>query len=378
MNADRPIRDSAEPPLLLRRPELAPVLSRAMSAVINALELGEQPPPDLIRDLEHAAATAMTEAYEPIAQAASRLARSTETSRTIEAANGRKRAEETAALVSATTAALRQRHVRLVERVAKEAGTAARCAAASSVRGHKIAARNQADQVANSVRDAAAARSDQRAAAAILTAAAADQAAARLAIQADHAAELVERDAVQAAAAVQATALTIMYEIAIDAACRHFLVPLPKPDDSHAPHPPAQIPNLAKSGPPFTQPRRAHHDRWLGHLPGPIPATSSNVERATTMTERRKDASSSDGFNRPLLSRVDTLHPGIVGLENHPELIPLVQQAVDEVIASNPNRELDADLVNDVERAAAAAALTTYQRMVFSAIRVADAAGKAR
>ena len=229
-----PLRGSVEP-LLDRRPELAPVLSRAMSDVIDALEFGEQPPPDLVGELEHAAATAMAEAYEPIADAASRLARSTKASRTTEAASVRRRAEETAALVSATTTALRQRHDRLAQRVAKEAATAARAAAASSVPGHKSAARKQATQAANAVRDAAALRADQRAAAAALTAAAADQAAFRLATEAEHAARIVERDALHAAAAIKATALSIMYEIAIDAACQHFLVPISRPDDPHAP-----------------------------------------------------------------------------------------------------------------------------------------------
>ena len=227
-----PLRNSVEL-LLLRRPELAPVLSRAMSDVIDALEFGDQPPPDLIRELENVAAAAMTEAYEPIADAASRLARSTENSRTTEASEVRRRAEEAAVLVSQTTTILRQRHDRLVQRVAKEATAAPRAAAASSVPGHQLDAGKQATAKANAVRDAE--RADQRAAAAVLTAAAADEAAARLAIAAEYAAAIVERDALQAAAAIQATALSIMYEIAIDAACRHFLVPITRSDDPRAP-----------------------------------------------------------------------------------------------------------------------------------------------
>jgi hypothetical protein len=234
MNPDRPPRQSVEL-VLLRRPELAPVLAQAMSDVINALELGKQALPDLIREIEQAAATAMAEAYEPVADAASRLARSTETSRTTEAASVRNRARETAALVAQTMTALRRRHDQLVERVAKEATTTARTVAASSVPGNKLAARKHAHQQASTVRDAATARADQRAAAAVLTALAAGQAAAQLATEAEQAAILVEHDALQAAAAVQATALTIMYEIAIDAACRHFLVPSTRSDMRHAP-----------------------------------------------------------------------------------------------------------------------------------------------
>ena len=230
LDDDRPLRRSIEP-LVLRRPELAPVLSRAMTDVIDVLEFGDQTPPDLIREIERAAAIAMTEAYEPIVDAASRLARSTAATRTTEAASVRKRAKEAAALVAQTTADLRQRHNQLVERVATEATTAARTAAASSVPGHKLAARKQATEKANAVRGAAAARAEQRAAAAAVTAAAADHAAAQLDTEAEQAAILVEHDALQAAAAIQATALSIMYEIAIDAACRHFLVPRPTPDD---------------------------------------------------------------------------------------------------------------------------------------------------
>lgn len=204
-----------------------------MSAVMDALQLDEQTPPALIDELEHAASTAMTEAY-AIADAASRLAQSTKSSRATEAADVRKRAKETAALVSETTTALQQRHDLLAQRMAEEATTAARIAAGSSVPGYKLHAKKQAIQDANAVRDAAAARTAQRAAAAVLTAAAADQAAIRLAVEAEHAAVIVERDALQAAAAIQATALDVMYEIAIDAACQHFIGSTTGPEDPHA------------------------------------------------------------------------------------------------------------------------------------------------
>jgi hypothetical protein len=206
-----------------------------MSAVIDALGFGERTPPDLIREIETAAATAMTEAYEPIADAAARLARSTEANRATEEARVRRRAEETAALVLETATALRQRQNQLAEREAQEATTAARLLAASSVPGHKLDAKKQAVQEASSVRDAAAGRAAEWSATAVLTAAAAEQAAARLAAEAEHAAAIVERDTTQAAAAVQARALEVMYEIAIDAACRHFLVPTPRLEDPHAP-----------------------------------------------------------------------------------------------------------------------------------------------
>ena len=61
-----------------------------MSEVTDALALDEAAPSDLIDKIECAAATAMIEAYESIAQAAVLLARSTETCRTTEAAGARR------------------------------------------------------------------------------------------------------------------------------------------------------------------------------------------------------------------------------------------------------------------------------------------------
>jgi hypothetical protein len=229
---DRTPRYPVEPVEL--RPELVPVLARALSTVVDALGFGEQTPPGLIGELEHAAAVAMSKAYEPMAETSSRLAWFTESSRLEEAASARRRAAETLNLVSQTAIALQRRHDRLAEHVAEEATVAARSAAASSVPGHKLAARKQAFQKGTAVRVAAAMLVDQRAAAAALTAAAARQAALQLATETERAAATVERDALQAAANIQAIALTIMYEIAIDAACRHFLSPTPRTDDPHA------------------------------------------------------------------------------------------------------------------------------------------------
>jgi hypothetical protein len=97
------------------------------------------------------------------------------------------------------------------------------------------------------------------------------------------------------------------------------------------------------------------------------------------MTDFRERMNPSDDFNRPQPERPDPPHPRFAQLEEHPELIPVVRQAVDEVITSrNLNRERHADLVMDAEQAAAAAALTTYERMVLSAIQAADATNDAR
>lgn len=208
-------------PLVLRRPEVAAVLSRAVSAVADELGLGAQAPPRLIRELEHAAAIAMADAYEPIADTASRLRISAVNSRTTEAASVRKRAEQLAAVVSETASALQQRNDELAESMAAAAMKAARVAAASSVPGHKLEARRRAVQDAKVIRAAATARADQRAAAATLVASAARQAAVRLASETERAAVIVERDAFQAAGVIQSAALDMAYDVAVDAACRH-------------------------------------------------------------------------------------------------------------------------------------------------------------
>lgn len=76
---------------------------------------------------------------------------------------------------------------------------------------------------------------------------------------------------------------------------------------------------------------------------------------------------------------MDPQHPGFVQLEDYPELITVLTQAVDAVIIrSNINRERDADLVEDIERAAAAAAITIYQQTEISASQTVHAAAEAR
>jgi len=58
---------------VLQRPELVRVLALAVSMILDVWELDEQTSPELIRELEHAAAVSMAEAYEPIAEAASQF-----------------------------------------------------------------------------------------------------------------------------------------------------------------------------------------------------------------------------------------------------------------------------------------------------------------
>ncbi len=97
------------------------------------------------------------------------------------------------------------------------------------------------------------------------------------------------------------------------------------------------------------------------------------------MINCRDDTDPSVGSNLPQPPRADPLPPGFVWLEDYPELIPVLTRAVDEAIASSHiNRERDADLIEDVERAAAASALATYKRMAVSASQASDAANRAR
>lgn len=96
------------------------------------------------------------------------------------------------------------------------------------------------------------------------------------------------------------------------------------------------------------------------------------------MTDCREKIDSSAETTRPPPALVGP-HLGYDQLEEHPELIPVVRQAVEESLASsNIGRERDADLVDEAERAAAAAALTTYERMVLAAIQASEAADEIR
>ena len=94
------------------------------------------------------------------------------------------------------------------------------------------------------------------------------------------------------------------------------------------------------------------------------------------MTDGLSDALAASS---PPVSSVGPPRPGLVRLQEHPELIPIVTQAVDEVITSSyTNRDRDANLINDAEQAAWAAALITYERMVLAVIQASDAATQAR
>jgi hypothetical protein len=97
------------------------------------------------------------------------------------------------------------------------------------------------------------------------------------------------------------------------------------------------------------------------------------------VTNHVNETDPSDGPNSPHPSRVESLHPGLLQVKDWPELIPVLGQAVDEVINNNfINRERYTDLVDEMERAAAAAALTAYMRLDISSIQVNDAAHDAR
>ena len=95
------------------------------------------------------------------------------------------------------------------------------------------------------------------------------------------------------------------------------------------------------------------------------------------MAERSKKTDLFDGTGpaHPRRAR----QPGFAQLKDYPELIPLLDQAVDEVLeAHDINREREPDLAGDVERAAATAALATYRRTVGSATSAGAAVNEAR
>jgi len=97
------------------------------------------------------------------------------------------------------------------------------------------------------------------------------------------------------------------------------------------------------------------------------------------MSTHRAETDPSEGVSLPQHSRMDPMPHAFVQLADHPELIPVITQAVDDVLkSSHLDRERNAGLVESVEWAAAAAALTAYQRMAISALRVGDAAEHSR
>jgi hypothetical protein len=94
------------------------------------------------------------------------------------------------------------------------------------------------------------------------------------------------------------------------------------------------------------------------------------------MTDGLKDALAASS---PPLYSVGPPRTGLVQLQEYPELMTIVAHAVNEVIASSyTDRDRDADLLNDAEQAAAAAALVSYERMVIAVIQASDAATQAR
>jgi len=97
------------------------------------------------------------------------------------------------------------------------------------------------------------------------------------------------------------------------------------------------------------------------------------------MSDGRSGTDPSEGSKSPRPSRVDPLHAAFVQLQAYPELIPVVRQAVDQVLAnSNINQERVPDLVEDVEGAAAAAALAVYEQLGVTVSQVSGAAEEAR
>jgi len=97
------------------------------------------------------------------------------------------------------------------------------------------------------------------------------------------------------------------------------------------------------------------------------------------LTDCRDQTDASEGSHHSQLPRAEPPPPGLVHLKDHPELIPVVMRAVDEVIDGRLlTRERNAGLIDDIEQAAAAAALANYERMAETATEVSEVAAEAR
>lgn len=97
------------------------------------------------------------------------------------------------------------------------------------------------------------------------------------------------------------------------------------------------------------------------------------------MTHNRDETDPAGGSNPRQPPRKGSPHTSFDQLEGYPELIAVVAEAVERAVTnSSVDREHDSDLVEDVERAAATAALTTHQRLTASALQASDSAGEDR
>jgi hypothetical protein len=69
------------------------------------------------------------------------------------------------------------------------------------------------------------------------------------------------------------------------------------------------------------------------------------------MIKGRGRTDPSDRSEPSHLSRLDPPHPGFAQLEDHPDLIPVLTEAVDQVLTiSNIDKERDADLEGLIRR----------------------------
>lgn len=199
-------------------PELTPVLSLAVDAVVYTFDLDEEVDPDLVAHLERVATAATLDAYAPIVATAAKVGRAAERARAARVAAVAQAAEVMAVRVAEVAAALQAHGDASATRSASSASKAAKLVAGSVVPGNETAAASAAAQIRQAVHDAAATKAAERARAAATVARAAMLAAAEVAASAEVEAVPIELEVFNAAAAIQTIALDTCYQVALNAA----------------------------------------------------------------------------------------------------------------------------------------------------------------
>jgi hypothetical protein len=200
-------------------PELAPVLSLAVDAVVFTFDIDEETDADVVAHLARTTAEAVVPLYAPIAAFAAQIRTQADDSHASRAAAVARAAEAMAASVAAVAEALRTRGEASAVRAAGAATEAAEQVAASAAAADDPAkAAATAAQVARAVHNAAATAAAERARAASLVAQAATTAAAEVAAAADQVDIAAELEVFSAAMAVRAIALDSCYQLGINVA----------------------------------------------------------------------------------------------------------------------------------------------------------------
>jgi hypothetical protein len=208
---------AGEVPAISDYPELQPVVSLALDAVISSFypqKIGQ----DLRNYLERVTSTATVATYAPIAAIALRTRRGAEDTRVARTTAVARAAQEMADRVAEVAAHLQTREQASADTVAREASKAAEKVALSTGPEHPAQMAVTAASVAAAVHDAAAEALLETAHAAAVVANAATTAAAEVATAADAAALIIELHVLRSASALQAIALETCYQFAINTA----------------------------------------------------------------------------------------------------------------------------------------------------------------